>query len=137
MFLPQISPAQETKNATIEERLVRLEEGQKNLEKSLEDFRSEMNTRFNDMNTRFSDMNTRFSDVNKRFDDLRFWLQFILGTVVLILGGLVAQWMLFWKRLSQVEARVDERIVLGYKEEELKEIKRRLETLEARISGQV
>ncbi len=130
MFLPQISPAQETKNATIEERLVRLEEGQKNLEKSLEDFRSEMNTRFNDMNT-------RFSDVNKRFDDLRFWLQFILGTVVLILGGLVAQWMLFWKRLSQVEARVDERIVLGYKEEELKEIKRRLETLEARISGQV
>lgn len=121
LLFPQRTWAQEVRKTTIEEGLVRIEEGQKNLEKRLEDLRSETNTRFNDM--------------NRRFDDMRFWLQFILGTVVLILGALLAQWMLLWKRLSQVEARVDERLVLGYKEEEIKEIKHRLEKLEARLTS--
>lgn len=86
LLFPQIFLAQEAQQPTLQERLVRLEEGQNSLEKRFEDLRSEMNA---------------------RFDDLRFWLQFILGTLVLILGGLIAQWMLLWKRLSQVESRVE------------------------------
>lgn len=120
LLLPQLLMAQEIKEQTSGERLVRLEEGQKNLEKRLEDLRR--------------DINTRFDDMNNRFNDMRFWLQFILGTVVLILAGLIAQWMLLWKRMSQVEAKVDERLVLGFKEEEIRELKRRLQQLEMKLT---
>ena len=94
------------------ERLVRIEEGQKRLESRINDLRNS-----ND----------------KRFDDLQFWLQFILGVVVASLGGMIAQWMVMWKRMSQVEAKVEDRLIIGYREEEINELKRRLESLEAKI----
>lgn len=45
------------------------------------------------------------------------------------------QWMLLRKRLRQVGARVDECLVLGYRQEEVKELKPWLEKLEAKITG--
>ncbi|MDZ7261757.1 MAG: hypothetical protein ONB05_06605, partial [candidate division KSB1 bacterium] len=124
ILIPQLLWAQEGKKETIEERLVRIEANQQNLEKRLEDFRSEINKRF-------EAIDKRFEAVDKRFDDLRFWLQFILGAMVLMIGAIVAQWMLVWRKVDRIEARVEERIVIGYREEEIRELKRRLERLEA------
>ena len=95
-----ISAAQtEAEEVVIRERLARLEEGQRGL-RELTD-------------KRFDDMNRRFDDINRRFDDLRFWLQIILGVLVVIIGGLVAQWFLMWKRIIGVESMVSERATEG------------------------
>ncbi|MFQ6042238.1 MAG: hypothetical protein ACE5PV_15390, partial [Candidatus Poribacteria bacterium] len=84
---PFFVEAQE-KPSSIEERLIRLEDGQKAL-----------NQRIDDMNKRFDDMNKRFDDINKRFGDLQFWLQLVFGVVALMLAGLIAHWLLMWRRL--------------------------------------
>ena len=52
-----------------------------------------------DLSGRFDGVSSRFDDVNRRFDDLQFWLQTFFGAVVVI-GGLVAQWLLMWKGLE-------------------------------------
>lgn len=132
LFLPLSLWSQQTQQQTIEERLIRLEMGQQNLEKRLEDFRNDVNIRFSELRT---DVNHRFESVDKRFDDLKFWLQLILGTVVAILGTMLIQWIVTWKRIFKVEAQVEDRIVLGYKEEEIRDLKRRMEKIEASLTG--
>ncbi|MDZ7261756.1 MAG: hypothetical protein ONB05_06600 [candidate division KSB1 bacterium] len=135
IFIPPLLWAQEGKKETIEERLVRIEANQQSLEKRLEDLRTDMGKYFELIDKRFEAVDKRFEAVDKRFDDLRFWLQFILGAMVLMIGAIVAQWMLVWRKVDRIEARVEERIVIGYREEEIRELKRRLERLEARIAG--
>ncbi|MFQ6041044.1 MAG: hypothetical protein ACE5PV_09320 [Candidatus Poribacteria bacterium] len=141
---------------TIEERLIRLEEGQKRLNQRLEDtnkriddLRQEMNQRFGDINQRFGDINQRFEDTNKRiadlqqymnqrFDDLRFWLQIALGMLVLIIAGLVGQFLLIWRRLVKVESKVEDHLaeteknrLIAFQREEIEMLKARLDKLEA------
>lgn len=74
---------------TIEERMIRLEEGQKNLEKRIDDLRTEMNGRF-------SDLNGRFSDLNGRLDELRVTL--LTGFGVLFAGMFVLVGFVIWDR---------------------------------------
>lgn len=77
-----------------EARLIRLEEGQKSLDKRFDD----LNTRLGDLR---SEMNTRFTelreDVNKRFDTMEFWFQLVMGALVVIIGGLISQWVFLLK----------------------------------------
>jgi len=152
LVLLTISVAQaRAEEVAIRERLARLEEGQKSL-------RELTDKRFDDMNRRFDDMNIyinrRFDDMNRRFDDLRFWLQIILGALVVIIGGLAAQLFLMWKRIIGVESMVAERvtevdqILADQKKEpakvdrafedqrqEIEELKIRLGALEAKLAG--
>jgi len=116
------------------ERLVRLEEGQKQLVTRIDDLRDSNNQRFNDLR---DSNNQRFDAINKRFDDLFFWLQLVSGALVLILGGMIAQWMLMWKRMSKVEAKVEDRLIIGYREEEMNKLKQQLKTLQAKIAASV
>lgn len=76
-------------NQNIEERLIRLEEGQKNLNNKFENLNQRMNEKFvavnqriddkfdalnkriDDMNKRFDDIDKRFANIDKRFDNLR------------------------------------------------------------------
>jgi len=148
------------KPSSIEERLIRLEEGQKALNqrldstnKRIDDFRQDTNTRFaelrQDMNERFANLeksvderfnsvNERFDSINKRFDDLQFWLQLIFGAVVLVLAGLIAQWLLMWRKLIKVETAVEEHLaetekdrLIAFQREEIEMLKARLDKLEA------
>lgn len=78
----------------------RFEDLQHNMNKRFDD----MNNRFDDMNNRIDDMNKRIDDTNKRIDDMMFWLQFIAGMLVLMIAGLVAQWLMMWKKVFKAEA---------------------------------
>ena len=46
----------------------------------------------------------------------------------------IAQWMLVWREVDRIEAGVKERIVIGYRIEEMQELKNRIDRLEAAIS---
>lgn len=77
---------------SIEERLIRLEEGQKSLEKRFDDLTLQMNNRFNDISNRFNDMNDRFDDMNNRFDDINSkfsWLYIMLSSIIALNGVVV------------------------------------------------
>lgn len=124
---PGILKSQDAKKESIDERLARIEANQVNLEKRLDE-------RFNFIDQRFESMDKRFEAVDKRFDDLRFWLQFILGAMILMLGAVIAQWMLVWRKVDRIEARVEERVVIGYRIEEMQELRKRIDRLEAVIS---
>jgi len=108
---------------TIEERLIRLEEGQRSLER-----------RIDDLHRRIDDLR---ADINRRFDDFRFWLQFILGALVLIMGGLIAQWLMMWRRLIRVDTALTHHMadsekdqLLAFQREEIRLLKERLDRLE-------
>jgi len=124
---PGILKSQEVKKESIDERLVRIEANLLNLEKRLDEH-------FEFIDQRFEAVDRRFEAVDKRFDDLRFWLQFILGAMILTLGAVIAQWMLVWRKVDRIEARVEERIVIGYSIDEMQELKKRIDRLEAAIS---
>jgi len=63
---------------SIEERLIRVEEGQKSLEKRFDDLTLQMNNRFNDMNNRFDDINSKFN-----------WLYIMLSSIIALNGVMV------------------------------------------------
>lgn len=135
--------ANSAEKPTIEERLIRLEEGQKNLAQRIEDINSSLNKRIDDVNNRIDDINTRFvelrQDMNQRFevmdqrlddmsqriDDLQLWLQIIAGILVAVFAGLIAHLIWIWKRLTKVETRVNghlaetekDRLIASYREE--------------------
>ncbi len=134
MYAPGLLKSQELKKEGIEVRLARIEANQLNLEKRFDDLRLYMDKRFEGVDQRFESIDKRFEAIDKRFDDLRFWLQFILGAMVLMLGAVIAQWMLVWRKVDRIEARVEERIVIGYRIEEMQELKKRIDRLEAAIS---
>jgi uncharacterized protein YlxW (UPF0749 family) len=125
--------------SSTEARLIRLEEGQKSLDK-----------RFDDLNTRVSDLrsevNTRFAelreDMNKRFDTMEFWFQLVMGTLVLIIGGLVSQWLFLWRRVIRVETSFDDHLketekdmLLGFYRKELEELKQEVNRLKAKVAA--
>jgi len=130
---------------SVETRLIRLEEGQKSLDKRfddlnmrLSDLRSEMNTRFAELR---EDMNKRFEAQDKRFDTLTFWFQLIMGALVVIIGGLVGQWLFLWRRVIHVESVVEghlketeKDLLLGYYRKELDELKHEVNKLKAKAA---
>ncbi len=100
---------------SIEERFIRVEEGQRNLEKRfddlnrrIDDLRADMNERFaemnqrlaemnqrfvdmkGDMNQRFGDMNQRFGDINQRLDDMNRRIGDIMTFLQILVGVLAA-----------------------------------------------
>lgn len=128
--------ANSAEKPTIEERLIRLEEGQKRLEQRIQDINSSLNKRIDDVNNRIDDINTRFvelrQDMNQRFDDmnqrigdLQLWFQIAAGILLAILAGLIAHIIWIWKRLTKVETRVNghlaetekDRLIVSYREE--------------------
>ncbi|MEW6618416.1 MAG: hypothetical protein AB1422_03540 [bacterium] len=82
ILTPQVY-SEEVYKIGIEERLIRLEEGQKTLNQRLDD----INQRFNDMNQRFDDMNQKF---NQRFDDMNQRLNDMMGIMLSGFGVLLA-----------------------------------------------
>ena len=101
---------------TIEERMIRLEEGQKNLEKRIDDLRTEMNGRF-------SDLNGRFSDLNGRLDELRAIV--LTGFGVLFAGMFVLVGFVIWDhrtalapvaRQTKELAEIDEKMLAALRE---------------------
>ena len=170
LFLNPFSLEAQEKPSSIEERLIRLEEGQKALNQRIDELRDSLrremiarfaavdqrfasidqrfasiDQRFDDMNKRFDDMNkrfdNRFDDINKRFDDLQFWLQLVFGAVVLMFAGLIAQWLLMWRRLIKIETKVEEHLaetekdrLIALQREEIEMLKARLDKLEANAS---
>jgi chromosome segregation ATPase len=82
--------AQESKNdkkhnPSVEERLIRLEEGQKSIlaqfndtNKRIDDLRADLNSRFNDMNNRFEDLNSKFN-----------WIYGLLSALIALIGVMV------------------------------------------------
>jgi len=127
---PFFVEAQE-KPSSIEERLIRLEVGQKALNQRIDDFRQ-------DTNTRFAAIDKRFDDINNRFDDLQFWLQLTFGAIVLVIAGIIAQWLLMWRKLIKIETKVEEHLaetekdrLITFQREEIEMLKSRLDKLEA------
>jgi hypothetical protein len=117
---PGALKSQELKKESVDDRLARIETNLLNLEKRLDE--------------RFEFIDQRFEAVDKRFDDLIFYLQVIFGATILILAAVIAQWLLVWRKVDRIEARVEERIVIGYRIEEMQELKKRIERLEAAVS---
>ena len=141
ILIPGLVNSQELKKSSIEERLIRIEASQQNLEKRFDDLGLYIDRRFEGVDKRFESVDNqiisldkRFEAIDKRFDDLRYWLQFILGAMVLMLGAIIAQWMLVWRKVDRIEASVEGRIVIGYREEEIREMRKRIETLEAALA---
>jgi len=51
-----------------------------------------------------------------------------------MLGTVIAQWILVWRKVDRIEARVEKRIAIGYRIEEIQDLKRRIERFEAAVS---
>ena len=109
---------------TVEERLIRVEEGQKALVQ-----------RIDDTNRRIDDLR---ADMNQRFADMMFWLQLVFGAVFATLGAVVAQWLTTMRRVSHIETQVADHLretekdrLLMLQHEQLEALTARLERLEA------
>jgi len=127
---PQMLYAQEAVSNS--DLLIRIEEGQKRLETRIDNLDARINDLRRDMDSRFDDLRT---DMNSRFDDFKFWLQIIVTGIATIIGGIVAQWLIVWKKITHVEGQVEDRLILGYREQEFNEMKKRLVSLEAKIAA--
>ena len=133
---------------TVEERLIRLEEGQKALiqrvedtnrriedtNRRVDDLRTDTNQRFEELR---ADMNQRFeelrADMNQRFADMMFWLQLVFGAVFATLGAVVAQWLTTMRRVSHIETQVVDHLRETEKDRLLMLQHERLEALTARL----
>jgi hypothetical protein len=129
-----------------EARLIRLEEGQKSLDKRFDDLNTRLGDLRSEMNARFAelreDMNKRFEAQDKRFDTLEFWFQLIMGALVVIIGGLISQWVFLWRRVIHVETVVEghlketeKDLLLGYYRKELEEVKQEVNKLKAKVAA--
>ena len=103
---------------TVEERLIRLEEGQKGLAQRIEGIDRSLNQRIEDLRT----------DMNQRFGDLNFWLQLIFGTIFATLGAVLVQWATTVRRTDRLATRLEEHL---RETEKLQQLEARLERLEA------
>ena len=119
---------------TVEERLIRVEEGQKALIQRFDDLRADLNQRFSVVDQRFGELR---ADMNQRFADLTFWLQTIVGILVLVVGGLIALCFVIWCRLVRLDARfnhfraTEKDRMLAFHRDEIEPLEARLERLEA------
>ena len=119
----------------VEERLIRVEEGQKALVQRVEDTNRRIDDLRADMNQRFADLR---ADMNQRFADLMFWLQMTFGAVLVVMGGLIAQWLVMWRRLIRVDILLADHLretekdrLLAFQREDIEVLKQRMERLEA------
>lgn len=129
---------------TAEERLIRLEEGQKALNQKIDDLEKRFNQRIDDLEKR---LNQRIDDLEKalngRIDDLRHdvnnrftWLYILLSAIIALNGAMVGSviWMarqdrpIGQRHYDQMLSREEEL------ERELREVKRRLDALDQRLS---
>ncbi|MEW6618414.1 MAG: hypothetical protein AB1422_03530 [bacterium] len=88
IFTPQVY-SEEVYKIGIEERLIRLEEGQKTL-----------NQRLDDINQRFNDMNQRFDDMNQRLNDMMGIM--LSGFGVLLAGMFSLTGFVIWDRRTAI-----------------------------------
>ena len=115
---------------SIEERLVRLEEGQKALVQRFDDFRAEVNQRFDDANRRLDDFR---ADVKQRLDDLQLWQQLMVAAM----AGVLAQGFVLWRHVVRLGTRLEDHLREGpggrpepVQGQELDAIRKRLDRLE-------
>lgn len=126
---------------TIEERLIRLEEGQKALNQRIDDL-------IVSIDRRFEAVDKRFEAVDKRFDDLtatmRFWFQTMTIILVAVFSGIIAQLVFFWQRMgvAKTETRADEHLaetkkdkVIALYREEVDGLKKRVARLEGAMAA--
>ncbi|MCI0494576.1 hypothetical protein L0Z72_06180 [candidate division KSB1 bacterium] len=87
--------------STINERLIRLEEGQKSINQRFED----VNKRFDDINKRIDDLQVTF---NNRFDDVMTLLQIVIAALTIVFVGIFGALFMTWRKFATVEAKVKE-----------------------------
>ncbi len=75
--------------STINERLIRLEEGQKSINQRFED----VNKRFDDINKRIDDLQVTF---NNRFDDVMTLLQIVIAALTIVFVGIFGALFMTW-----------------------------------------
>ncbi len=81
----QESKSEKNLQPAIEERLIRLEEGQKSIIAQLNDTNKRIDDLRADMNSRFNDMNNRFEDLNSKFN----WIYGLLSAIIALVGVMV------------------------------------------------
>jgi len=93
ILLYSLAQAQEKVDlSTINERLIRLEEGQKSI-----------NKRFEDVNKRIDDLQVNF---NNRFNDVMKLLQIMITVLGLVFVGIFGTLLMMWRKLITMEAKV-------------------------------
>jgi hypothetical protein len=85
--------------STINERLIRLEEGQKSINQRFED----VNNRFDDVNKRIDDLQVNF---NNRFNDVMKLLHIMITVLGLVFVGIFGTLLMMWRKLITLEAKV-------------------------------
>jgi hypothetical protein len=90
----------------LEERIIRLEEGQRAIEKRLDDLRADINQLFAAFDKRFDDVGKRFDDLNHRLNDVMTLLQILVGVLAVMAVGIFGTLLMMWRRLVKVEADV-------------------------------
>ncbi|UCE05523.1 MAG: hypothetical protein JSW07_18230 [bacterium] len=84
--------------STINERLIRLEEGQKSINQRFED----VNKRFDDVNKRIDDLQVTF---NNRFDDVMTLLQIVIAALTIVFVEIFGALFMTWRKVVTVEVR--------------------------------
>jgi len=123
---PRFAFPQTGQSASMNEKFIRLEEGQKAIGTRIDD----TNKRMDDTNRRIDDLRT---DMGNRFDDLRFWLGLIATTVFAVLGGLFGLWLYLIRNLRQPTSGVNGRPVNEQRSADMEEVQKRIAALEAQL----
>ena len=130
LWATAVTPLTAQSAPTLDERLVRLEEGQKALAQRSDDTNQRIDDLRADMNSRFTDMRV---DMNSRFDDLLFWIQMLFGLVAVVIAGLVAQWLLIWQRLIRLETTVHDQLQVTQRDQLVVQLRQELVTIAQRL----
>jgi polyhydroxyalkanoate synthesis regulator phasin len=128
----------------IEERLIRLEEGQKAILKMIDDTNRRIDAMERSLNKRIDDTNKRIGDTNKRIDNLARIMMGLFGGLIAILVAILGY--TFWvmrqykpvaePRMDWIEKHTTERISkLEEKVEAIEELRERVDRLEKRVGG--
>ncbi|MBI4531423.1 MAG: hypothetical protein HY709_07850 [Candidatus Latescibacteria bacterium] len=67
-----------------------------------------------------------------------FWMQLIFTALLVVIAGLVTQWLVIWKRLIRVELslrEIEKDSILEMYRREVERLEQRVARLEARPSG--
>jgi len=134
-IIAQESKSDKNLRPSIEERLIRLEEGQKSIKAQLDDTNKRIDDLRADMNSRFNDMNNRFEDLNSKFS----WIYGLLSAIIALIGIMVGSviWLArqdrpigqrHYDQLLDNDKRLENRITRL--SEDLNSIKTRLELTE-------
>lgn len=142
-LLPVEGFPQQAKPA-LEERIIRLEEGQERLKQSIDDLRQTTFALFGQVDKRFEQMDKRFEQMDKRFDDMNSWLRNIVALVITAFGGMLGLWLLMWKKMNELSTLLKVELTNGSlveaiqrqktQGEEFEKLKKRIEELEAKVA---